>query len=126
MRRLTNAALMSKGRSIDERALARPTELRLVRSWIGRGLVDALPFGSSLGRASVRAARRIDGSDLGAHLRRMRGEPGGPEPGGEDKSRRSWQRLPPRSDGTRPGCSAGSRGRYQPTRKAVIDSDLPT
>jgi hypothetical protein len=78
VRRLTNAALMSRGRAIDERALDRSTELRLVRSWIGRGLIDALPFGSSLGRASVRAARRIDGSDLGAHLRRLRGEPGGP------------------------------------------------
>jgi hypothetical protein len=78
VRRLTNAALMSRGRVIDERALDRSTELRLVRSWIGRGLVDALPFGSSLGRASLRAARRIDGSDLGAHLRRLRGEPGGP------------------------------------------------
>ena len=45
---------------MDERALTRSTELRLIRSWVGRGLVDALPFGSSLGRASFRAATRID------------------------------------------------------------------
>ena len=64
VRRLTNAALMSKGSSVDERALAASTELRLVRGWVGRGLVDALPFGSSLGRASVRAAARIDETDL--------------------------------------------------------------
>jgi hypothetical protein len=64
VRRLTNAALMSKGRTIEERALDRSTELRLVRSWVGRGLVDALPFGSSLGRASLRATGRIDETDL--------------------------------------------------------------
>lgn len=75
VRCLTNAALMSKGRAIDERALVRSTELRLVRSWVGRGLVDALPFGSSLGRASLRAARRIDESDLGALMRVIRAEP---------------------------------------------------
>ncbi len=66
VRRLTNAALMSRGKAVDERTLARSTELRLVRSWVGRGIVDALPFGSSLGRASVRAVERIDGSDLAA------------------------------------------------------------
>lgn len=66
VRRLTNAALMSKGKVVDERALARSTELRLVRSWVGRGVVDALPFGSNLGHASARAAGRIDGSDLPA------------------------------------------------------------
>ena len=64
VRRLTNAALMSKGSSVDQRALARSTELRLVRGWVGRGLVDALPLGSNLGRASVRAAARIDATDL--------------------------------------------------------------
>ena len=64
VRRLTNAALMSKGRSIDERMLARSTELRLIRRWSGNGLVDALPFGSSLGKASVKAVGRIDRSDL--------------------------------------------------------------
>ena len=76
VRRLTNAALMSKGRTVDERALGRSTELRLVRSWVGRGLVDALPFGSTLGRASVRAASRIDGSDLPGLVRSMREHPG--------------------------------------------------
>ena len=55
VRRLTNAALMSKGSAIDERMLARSTELRLIRRWSGNGLVDALPFGSSLGKAAVRA-----------------------------------------------------------------------
>ena len=65
VRRLTNAALVSRGGTIDERALARATELRLIRSWVGRGLVDALPLGSRLGRASPRAAERIDRSDLG-------------------------------------------------------------
>jgi len=67
VRRLTNAALMSKGKSVDERLLARSTELRLIRRWSGNGLVDALPFGSSLGKASVKATGRIDHSDLG-HL----------------------------------------------------------
>ncbi len=64
VRRITNAALVSKGMSIDRRALARASELRLIRSWVGRGLIDALPLGSSLGRASLKAAVRIDGSDL--------------------------------------------------------------
>jgi hypothetical protein len=72
VRRLTNAALMSKGRAVDERALARSTELRLFRSWVARGLVDALPLGSSLGRASVRATGRIDHSDLSDLVRRLR------------------------------------------------------
>jgi hypothetical protein len=64
VRALTNAALMSKGRAIDPRALGRTTEIRLIRSWVGRGLVDALPFGSSLGRASMKATARIEESDL--------------------------------------------------------------
>jgi hypothetical protein len=72
VRRLTNAALMSKGHTIDERALDRSTELRLVRSWVGRGLVDALPFGSSLGRASLRATGRIDQTDLAALVHVLR------------------------------------------------------
>jgi hypothetical protein len=75
VRRLTNAALMSRGKTIDERALARSTELRLVRSWIGRGLIDALPFGSSLGRASLRATGRIEESDLGVLVQLIRSEP---------------------------------------------------
>jgi hypothetical protein len=72
VRRLTNAALMSKGRVVDERALVRSTELRLFRSWVARGLIDALPFGSSLGRASVRATARIDQSDLAGLVGRLR------------------------------------------------------
>jgi hypothetical protein len=72
VRRLTNAALMSKGDAVDPRALARSTELRLMRSWVGRGLLDALPFGSSLGRASVRAATRIDGTDLPTLVQALR------------------------------------------------------
>jgi hypothetical protein len=72
VRRLTNAALMSRGRTVDEAALARSTELRLVRGWVGRGLVDALPFGSTLGRASPRAAERIDRTDLGQLVRALR------------------------------------------------------
>ena len=75
VRRLTNAALMSRGKTVDERALARSTELRLIRSWVGRGLVDALPFGSTLGRASPRAAARIDHSDLGELVRIVRASP---------------------------------------------------
>jgi hypothetical protein len=76
VRRLTNAALMSRGRTVDERALARSTELRLVRGWVGRGLVDALPIGSTLGRASVRAADRIDGSDLPGLVTLVRSQSG--------------------------------------------------
>ncbi len=72
IRRLTNAALMSKGDVVDQRALDRSTELRLVRGWVGRGVVDALPFGSSLGRASVRAADRIDRTDLAALVHQLR------------------------------------------------------
>jgi hypothetical protein len=75
VRRLTNAALMSKGHTIEERALDRSTELRLVRSWVGRGLVDALPFGSSLGRASLRATGRIDETDLAALVHALRTQP---------------------------------------------------
>jgi hypothetical protein len=75
VRRLTNAALMSKGHRVDERALAASTELRLVRGWVGRGLVDALPFGSSLGRAAVRACARVDESDLEALVGRIRSAP---------------------------------------------------
>ena len=78
VRRLTNAALMSKGRSVDERMLARSTEFRLVRRWAGNGLVDALPFGSSLGKASVKAAERIDHTDLARALAVLRLEPLGP------------------------------------------------
>jgi len=64
VRRLTNAALMSRGKTIDEQKLHGATESRLIRRWAGHGLVDALPFGSSLGKASVKAAHRIDHSDL--------------------------------------------------------------
>ena len=74
VRRLTNAALMSRGKTIDQRALGRATELRLIRGWVGRGLVDALPFGSTLGRASPRAAARIDASDIPGLVTRMRAE----------------------------------------------------
>ena len=77
VRRLTNAALMSRGRAVDERALGRSTELRLFRSWVARGVVDALPFGSSLGRASVRAAARIDQSDLAVLAAILRDEVAG-------------------------------------------------
>ncbi len=75
VRRLTNAALVSRGKTVDQRALARSTELRLIRSWVGRGVVDALPFGSALGRASPRAAVRIDQSDLGELIRIIRASP---------------------------------------------------
>ncbi len=74
VRRLTNAALMSKGRAVDGRTLDRSTELRLLRSWVARGLVDALPFGSSLGRASVRAAGRIEHTDLAGLVQQLRGD----------------------------------------------------
>jgi len=79
VRRLTNAALMSRGRVVDTRALDRSTELRLVRRWVGRGLVDALPFGSTLGHASPRAASRIEHTDL-AQLVRMLRERGDTKP----------------------------------------------
>ena len=75
VRRMTNAALMSRGRTVDERMLARSTEFRLVRRWAGNGLVDALPFGSSLGRVSVRAAGRIDRSDLARLVAALRMDP---------------------------------------------------
>jgi hypothetical protein len=75
VRRLTNAALMSKGTGVDERMLARSTEFRLIRRWAGNGLVDALPFGSALGKAAVHAARRIDNSDLARLLAALRMEP---------------------------------------------------
>lgn len=75
VRRLTNAVLMSKGSSVDRRALDRSTELRLVRGWVGRGVVDALPFGSSLGRASERAAARIDHTDVAALVQQLRMAP---------------------------------------------------
>lgn len=82
VRRLTNAALMSKGRAIDPRTLAGSTELRLFRSWVARGVFDALPFGSSLGRASVRAAARIDQSDPAALVAALRRSGSGePQPG---------------------------------------------
>ena len=77
VRRLTNAALMSKGKSVDERMLARSTELRLIRRWSGHGLVDALPFGSSLGKASVRAVERIDHTDLARLITVLRAGPAG-------------------------------------------------
>jgi hypothetical protein len=77
VRRLTNAALVSKGKVIDERSLHRSTELRLVRNWIGHGIVDALPFGTSLGRASLRATERIDRSDLSLLVALVRSDPGG-------------------------------------------------
>ena len=75
VRRLTNAALMSKGKDVDVRMLARSTEFRLMRRWAGNGLVDALPFGSSLGKAAVHAAERIDRSDLARLLAALRMEP---------------------------------------------------
>ncbi|HZM55249.1 MAG TPA: hypothetical protein VFC03_09520 [Acidimicrobiales bacterium] len=77
VRRLTNAALVSKGKVIDERSLRRSTELALVRNWVGHGIVDALPFGSSLGRASLRATERIDRSDLSSLVALVRTDPGG-------------------------------------------------
>jgi hypothetical protein len=82
VRRLTNAALMSKGTTIDERALARSTEFQLVRSWVGRGLVAALPLGSRLGRSSAKAAWRIDHSDLGRLVALIRYDAGPTTSGG--------------------------------------------
>lgn len=79
VRRLTNAALMSRGNAVDERMLAGSTELRLIRRWSGNGLVDALPFGSSLGKASVKAVGRIDRSDMAALVASLRSQP--PPPG---------------------------------------------
>ncbi len=79
VRRLTNAALMSKGHMIDERMLARSTELRLIRRWSGNGLVDALPFGSSLGKAAVKAVGRIDRSDVAGLVASLRSEPRPPD-----------------------------------------------
>jgi hypothetical protein len=78
VRRLTNAALVSRGPTVDGRALARGSELRVVRSWVGRGLMDALPLGARLGRASPRAARRIDQTDLAGLVAQLRGHPGLP------------------------------------------------
>jgi hypothetical protein len=86
VRRLTNAALVSRGTSIDDRTLTRSTELRLIRSWVGRGLLDALPLGSSLGRASLKAAIRIDGSDLGHLVRRIREDGSPPSPAAVPRS----------------------------------------
>jgi len=74
IRRITNGALMSKGKTVDDRMLARSTEFRLIRRWSGNGLVDALPFGSSLGRSAVKAAERIDGTDLAHVLAVLRAE----------------------------------------------------
>ena len=74
IRRITNGALMSKGKTIDDRMLARSTEFRLIRRWSGNGLVDALPFGSSLGRSAVKAAERLDGTDLARVLAVLRAE----------------------------------------------------
>ena len=76
---MTNATLMSKGKVVDERMLARSTEFRLIRRWSGNGLVDALPFGSSLGKSLVKAAERIDGTELTRVLAVLRAErPSGP------------------------------------------------
>jgi hypothetical protein len=75
IRRITNGALMSKGKTVDDRMLARSTEFRLIRRWSGNGLVDALPFGSSLSRSSVKAAERVDGSDLDHLLAVLRADP---------------------------------------------------
>jgi hypothetical protein len=76
VRRLTNAALVSRGSGIEERSLAGATELRLIRTWMGRGLLDALPLGSRLGRASPRAAQRIERADLARLVRLIRADPG--------------------------------------------------
>jgi len=76
VRRLTNAALVSKGAAIDPRALQHSSELRLVRGWVGRGLLASLPLGSSLGRASLKAAVRIDGTDLEALVAAVRSDDG--------------------------------------------------
>ena len=105
VRRLTNAALMSRGKAVDERALGRSTELRLIRSWVGRGLVDALPFGSTLGRASSRAAARIDESDLPGLVSAVRAEPGVARRRSHDAvaNRDARAALPP------PGRSGGER-----------------
>lgn len=75
VRRLTNAALMSKGPVVDAAMLARSTEFRLIRRWSGNGLVDALPFGSSLGKASAKAVGRVERSDLAGLLVALRAEP---------------------------------------------------
>ncbi len=91
VRRLNNAALMSKGKTVDGRMLARSTEFRLVRKWAGHGLVDALPFGSSLGKASVRAAERIDRTDLVRLVAELRAEPGHPWPDGPGSGPGSWK-----------------------------------
>ena len=77
LRRLTTAALVSRGKVIDPGMLPVSTEGRLVRRWAGSGLVDALPFGSSLGRASVKAAGRIEASDLRVLLAQLRSSAAG-------------------------------------------------
>lgn len=64
IRTLTNAALVSRRGPILPDSLNQATELRLLRQWVGRGMVDALPFGSRLGRGAPRAIDRIEASDL--------------------------------------------------------------
>jgi hypothetical protein len=55
---------MSKGADIDVAALASSSELRLVRRWMTRGVVDALPMGARFTSATVKVVDRIDRSDL--------------------------------------------------------------
>lgn len=77
VRRLTNAALMSRSPAVDARLLDRSTELRLARRWIGHGVIDALPFGTSVGKVAVRAAARVDRTDLSQLVATLRARPGG-------------------------------------------------
>ncbi len=64
IRALTTAALMTKRGAIQPEALGRSTELKLLRGWVGHGVIDALPMGARLGRSAVRAVDRIDESEL--------------------------------------------------------------
>ena len=81
VRRLTNAALMSRGKVVDQRALGRSTELRLVRSWVGTG---------SGRRPSLRVDPRAGLAPGGSPYRRIGPRGTGPH----DPSGRALTRLP--------------------------------
>ncbi|HEY2427428.1 MAG TPA: hypothetical protein VGI06_00750 [Acidimicrobiales bacterium] len=73
LRRIVNAAMLSRFETIDPDLLDPGAEGRLILRWIGRGVADVVPLVSGLPTQRVRrAGRRLEGSDLGALLASLR------------------------------------------------------
>jgi len=67
LRRIVNAAMLSRGETVDPRHLEPRAEGRLILRWVGRGVLDIVPLVSGFPTQRVRrAGERLQRTDLAA------------------------------------------------------------